>query len=79
MDITRINRNCLWIAEIRLHIFVDWSSVEVFGNGGETVITDRIFPSSSSEDIELFSEGGSTKVVSFEIWKLKSIWNSSQN
>jgi fructan beta-fructosidase len=64
---------------VKLNIFVDWSSVEVFGDGGKVVITDRIFPSSSSEDIELFSKDGSTKVVSLEIWKLKSIWNRSQN
>jgi sucrose-6-phosphate hydrolase SacC (GH32 family) len=29
---------------INLHLFVDWSSVEVFGNGGRTAITDQIFP-----------------------------------
>ncbi len=64
---------------IKLHIFVDWSSVEVFGNGGKMVITDRIFPSSSSDGIELFSESGNTKVVSLDIWKLNSIWNRSHN
>ena len=31
--------------KIRLRAFVDHSSVELFGNDGEVVITDRIFPS----------------------------------
>jgi len=29
---------------VRLHLFVDWSSVEVFGGEGQAVITDQIFP-----------------------------------
>lgn len=54
-----------------LHIFVDRSSVEVFGGSGEAVISDRIFPSPQSTGIELTGTG---KVVSLGIWKLKSIW-----
>ncbi|MDX1670945.1 MAG: glycoside hydrolase family 32 protein [Balneolaceae bacterium] len=59
---------------IRLHIFVDWSSVEVFGNRGEVAITDRIFPSPSSRQLELFSEGGEARVISMDLWKLESAW-----
>lgn len=29
---------------IRIHIFLDRTSVEVFGNGGQRVMTDLIFP-----------------------------------
>lgn len=29
---------------IKMHIFVDWSSIEVFGGDGKTVISDLIFP-----------------------------------
>jgi sucrose-6-phosphate hydrolase SacC (GH32 family) len=54
-----------------LHIFVDRSSVEVFGGSGEAVISDRIFPSPQSTSLEL---SGAGKVVSLDIWKLKSIW-----
>ena len=30
--------------KVHLHILVDWSSVEVFADKGQTVITDQIFP-----------------------------------
>ena len=61
--------------KIRLHIFVDWLSVEVFINGGETVITNRIFPDPASSDVVIFSEGGSASFTGLDFWSLKSIWN----
>ena len=60
---------------VRLHLFVDTSSIEVFGNDGYTVITDRIFPSPDSQSIELYSKGGPTTLTSLEFWSLKSVWH----
>jgi fructan beta-fructosidase len=59
---------------IRLHIFVDWSSVEVLGSNGSVSITDRIFPAPGSGGLELFSEGGTATMVSMDIWELNSVW-----
>jgi fructan beta-fructosidase len=59
----------------KLHIFVDRASVEVFGNDGETEITDTIFPRPGSQGIEFYSQGGEARVRSLRIWKLKSEWN----
>ena len=59
---------------VKLHIFVDRSSVEVFANDGEKVMTDRIYPPPGSTGIELYSTGGAGKVVSLTIWPLASIW-----
>jgi len=56
---------------IRIHILVDRSSVEVFAGGGEAVITDRIFPSPASQGVELWSEGGTASLASFEAWPLE--------
>ncbi len=56
----------------KVHVFVDRSSVEVFGNDGETVISDLIFPSSSSQDLELYSKGHAARVVKLDIWKIKT-------
>jgi levanase len=61
---------------VKLHIFVDWSSVEVFGNAGQTVITDQIFPAPSSDGLALFANGGNANLVSLHIWQLRSIWGS---
>ncbi|HMA63367.1 MAG TPA: GH32 C-terminal domain-containing protein, partial [bacterium] len=60
-----------------LHIFVDRSSVEVFANNGQIVITDRIFPDFASDQIELFGDfGNGLPIQSLDIWKLKSIWQA---
>jgi fructan beta-fructosidase len=59
---------------IHLRILVDACSVEVFGNSGETVITDLVFPDPSSNQIELFASGGTCQVKSCEVHTLKSVW-----
>ena len=61
-------------SRVKLHIFLDRSSVEVFVNDGEVVLTDRIYPSPGSNGIELYSNGGQGKVLSLSIWKVGSIW-----
>jgi fructan beta-fructosidase len=55
---------------IRLHIFVDRSSVEVFGNNGLVTVTERIFPDQASTGIELFSEGNGVRLISLDIYEL---------
>ena len=59
---------------IKLHVFVDWSSVEAFGNDGRAVITDRIFPSAESEGVALYAKGGTARLISLDVWELRSIW-----
>ncbi len=61
---------------VKLHIFVDWSSVEVFGDAGQVCITDQIFPMPSSDGLALFANGGNARLVSLQIWPLRSIWSS---
>lgn len=60
--------------KLKLRIFLDRSSVEVFANDGEAVLTDRIYPSPGSDGIELYSYGVGGSVQSLHIWKLSSIW-----
>jgi sucrose-6-phosphate hydrolase SacC (GH32 family) len=57
----------------KMHIFIDKCSVEVFGNNGETTISDKIYPDPTSIGIELFSTKGKVKVKSLEMWDLNSI------
>lgn len=59
---------------MRLRIFVDTSSVEVFANDGEAALTALAFPSESSRDLELFSEPPTAKIKSIDVWKIKSAW-----
>lgn len=60
--------------KIRLQIFVDWSSVEVFVNDGEAVITNRIFPDPDSQDVIFYSDGGTANITKIDFWTLSSIW-----
>ncbi|WP_445486785.1 glycoside hydrolase family 32 protein [Niallia sp. 03133] len=63
-------RKCLFEAEaIKLHLFVDVSSVEIFINDGQEVFTSRIFPQENSEGINFFAEAGSTKLKT-TIWQI---------
>lgn len=63
---------------VTLHVFVDASSVEVFANGGETVMTDLIFPSEQSDEIELFVEGGSVLLRSLQVYEYSSVWSQNE-
>ena len=59
---------------VKLHVFIDRSSVEVFGNDGETVISDVIFPAGGSQGVEFYSLGGEARIVSLDVWNLQSAW-----
>jgi beta-fructofuranosidase len=60
--------------KISLHIFLDRSSIEVFGNGGQVVMSNRIYPEPSSLGMDLFAKDGVAIASSFEAWELKDIW-----
>ncbi len=59
---------------LKIHIFLDRSSVEVFGNEGEVSISSRIFPDPTSINIELFTTKNGIMLTSLNIWELASIW-----
>jgi len=59
---------------LKLHIFVDTSCIEIFANEGRIYMSNNIYPHPGSNGIDLFSRGGKVKLLSLDIWKLKSIW-----
>ncbi|HZK72011.1 MAG TPA: GH32 C-terminal domain-containing protein, partial [Clostridia bacterium] len=61
--------------KIQFHIFVDSSSVELYGNNGEVCGTALIFPNRSSEGVEVYSLGGETKAT-IKYYQLSGIWNN---
>jgi sucrose-6-phosphate hydrolase SacC (GH32 family) len=61
--------------KVKLHIFVDACSVEVFVNDGEKVFTVLIYPSASSHGVEFFGPEEGSKISSLNVWTLKSSWN----
>ncbi len=57
--------------ELKLRLFVDKSSVEAFGDGGRFAMTNQVFPLEPYCHIGFYSKGGSYKVDSFVVYRLK--------
>lgn len=60
---------------VSLHIFLDWSSVELFAGQGETSLTARVFPTENAKGLYLFSEGVDTREVGIRVRNVTSVWN----
>lgn len=58
---------------VALRIFVDRSSVELFINGGETVMTAQVFPS-EPYDAATLSADGKIELRRGTVYELQSIW-----
>ena len=63
--------------QIKLHIYVDQSSIEVFANDGVKVLSSLIFPNPTSTGIQIFTTNGQTTIQSFKAYNLKSIWTTA--
>lgn len=58
---------------VSIRVFVDACSVEVFGNDGQTVMSDLIFPRPQDDGLEVYAIGGRVRLVSLEVWPMRSI------
>ena len=56
----------------RMHIFADRSSVEVFVNDGIVCLSDLIYPSPESLDLEIFTEGDTVHLMSLDVYQLEN-------
>jgi fructan beta-fructosidase len=59
---------------IRLHLFIDASSVELFADDGFTCITDLLFASAPFTKVELIVKGGKLKMHSIAAHGINRIW-----
>lgn len=64
---------------VKMHLFLDWSSIEVFGNGGKTIFTNLIFPNFYSNGLELYAKEGNVRVISLDVFELKSVWREDDD
>lgn len=55
---------------VKLQVFLDAASVELFANDGLRTITDQIFPDENSLGISLYADGGDVDLLDFDIWRL---------
>jgi sucrose-6-phosphate hydrolase SacC (GH32 family) len=56
---------------VRLRVLIDESSVEVFGGEGQVVISDLIFPSTTSDGLYLSTAGGNVTLQLVEVLSIK--------
>lgn len=59
--------------KLRMHIYVDKSSIELFANDGKDVFTLLTYPSESQTGIETFALRPGTS-MDFKGWMLESVW-----
>lgn len=59
-----------------LKILVDVASIELFADGGRSVLTDIFFPDENFTNIKLIANEGEVRIKSAEVISLKSIWSN---
>lgn len=63
-------------SKLKLRIFVDQGSIEIFANDGEETLTSLSFPNAGPRSIEITSESGTIAVSSLKMHKLATIWET---
>ena len=58
---------------VTLRVLFDRTTLEVFANDGETVISERVYPTSPFERIEVLAGRGGI-VGGIGVWELRSVW-----
>ena len=61
-------------AQLRLHVLVDQSSIEVFAGDGQVALTNLVYPPGNGAKIEFYSVGGAPSTIVADVFSLKSIW-----
>jgi levanase/fructan beta-fructosidase len=60
-------------SKIRFEILVDNSSLEIFVNDGEEVLTTLVFPGKGATGLSLFARGGQANVEVLKVWDMSSL------
>jgi len=63
---------------VKLRILVDRTSIEVFGNDGEVSMTSCFLPNEQDTGLDLYAKGGTVKLRSMTVTRLRSCWNNSE-
>ncbi|MDT3426985.1 levanbiose-producing levanase [Paenibacillus forsythiae] len=59
---------------VKMHIYVDESSIEAFGNDGKAVFSNMIFPGAARTGLSFYTTGGDVKIVSLNVYPLGNTW-----
>ncbi len=59
---------------IKMHFFIDESSIELFADDGATVMTELFFPTEAFTTLSLFADKKGTRLTSGQAYQLSGIW-----
>jgi sucrose-6-phosphate hydrolase SacC (GH32 family) len=59
---------------LNIHLFLDYSSLELFADEGSVVMTETFFPHENFNRVSFFQKNGKVKIKTCTIYDLKSIW-----
>jgi len=62
---------------LRLRLLGDRTSIEIFGHDGQVYMPLGVILPDDNRSLEVFSRGGEARLVSLEVYPLRSIWSSS--
>jgi len=60
--------------KIRLRMLVDRTSIEIFGNDGLVYMPMGVIPKDEERGLEVFGKGGEGRIISLEVFELRSAW-----
>ncbi|MCF8261202.1 MAG: glycoside hydrolase family 32 protein [Melioribacteraceae bacterium] len=63
-------------SKMKIHVFIDKSSIEIFINDGIIVFTNVIYPTEIQKSIKFSSKGTGIKLSRMSLWKLDSVWKN---
>jgi fructan beta-fructosidase len=62
---------------VRLQILVDRGSIEIFAADGRVVLSEGVLLARGDKALTLSASRGKARLVSFDMWTLRSIWSGS--
>ena len=61
--------------KLTLHLLVDRTSLELFGNDGLFSMSSCMIPEDDNKSIGVFCKGGQANLLKLSVWELNSAWN----
>ena len=59
---------------LKLHIFQDRGSVEIFGNDGQVAVSVAAAPAQNQQALEFQAQGAPVRLVALDVFELASAW-----
>lgn len=61
--------------KLKLDIIIDRTSIEIFANDGQAVVSNYFEPDTKSKDVILYTNGGELGIVQLDVYEMSSIWD----